>query len=191
MCSCCGLPALPGKTGLCSDCKNQPPFFKALRSWCIYQGPAREAIHRLKYSRDVGLGEVLARYLIRLTPTLPWQVDLVTCVPLSSKRLKQRGYNQASLLARPVALALRAPYRPDLLLRNRDTLSQVDLSAQERRQNVAGAFSPAEKFPKGASILVIDDVTTTGSTQNACAQALLEAGASAVYGLTLARAVLS
>jgi ComF family protein len=110
---------------------------------------------------------------------------------LSSKRLQQRGYNQASLLARPVALALPAPYRPGLLMRNRDTLSQVDLSAQERRKNVAGAFSQVGTKPRGASILVIDDVTTTGSTLNACAHALLDAGASAVYGLTLARAVLS
>jgi ComF family protein len=110
-------------------------------------------------------------------------------VPLSKERYQQRGYNQAGLLARPVALALNIPYQPKALERWRDTVSQVGLSADQRMDNVVGAFKASQGLVKDRSILVIDDVTTTGATINSCAQALLQAGASEVFALTLARAV--
>jgi competence protein ComFC len=187
VCHCCGIPLAGG--GLCIQCQDQPPAVTAIRSWAVYQGPVREAIHHLKYSRHIGMGEILARHQIDTLAALPWRMDLVTCVPLSTQRKKQRGYNQSSMLARPVALALKIPYRPGLLERTRETISQVGLSASQRRLNVAGAFQSEAGSLQGLSVLVIDDVTTTGSTLNACAQALKDAGAAAVYGLTVARAV--
>ncbi len=186
-CECCGEPL--EQPGLCEQCRRRPPAFKALRSWCAYRDPARQAIHRLKYRRDIGLAEALAAPLLGQVHALGWKIDVVTSVPLSPARLRQRGYNQASMLAYPVALSLGKPFRAGLLVRNRDTASQVGLSAAERERNVQGAFS-ARPVP-GQSILVIDDVITTGSTMNACAQALQAAGATAVYGLSYARAIIA
>jgi ComF family protein len=174
---------------ICQKCRNQPPAFKALRSYCAYQGPARKAIHRLKYQRDIGIAEALAVLLTNLVRDLAWPVDTITAVPLSPSRTKQRGYNQASLLAIPLALALQKPFDHRLLTRTRETDSQVGLSMIDRKQNVAGAFSASDKAA-GKVIWVIDDVITTGATMNACAQALMKAGAIAVYGLSFARALL-
>jgi competence protein ComFC len=165
------------------------PEFKALRSYCKYSGTARQAILRLKYSHDIGLGEILSRYLVQLLAELPWQIDVVTCVPISRRRLGERGYNQSAMLARPLALAFQRPFIPLLLRKTREAPSQVGMSAENRRKNVEGAFAASEKIAlKNHSILVVDDVATTSSTMNACARVLCEAGATAVYGLTFARA---
>jgi len=195
ICICCGEP-LSNSTPLsnpsggvrCSDCQAQTPEYEVIRSYGIFGGPLREALHRLKYQRDVGLGDALSKHLIELYNELCWDVDLVAPVPLSMKRARERGYNQSGLLARPLAYAIQKPYQPGAVRRNRETRSQVELNAYERRMNVQGAFIANRAKVNGKVILVIDDVMTTGSTISACAQALREAGASAVYGLTLARA---
>ena len=135
------------------------------------------------------MGETLARALVKMLDNVTWEIDLITPVPLGLARLAERGYNQSSLLARPVSLALDVPYRPQILSRARETRSQVGLTATERRLNVSGAFVAHPDWVKGRSILVVDDVTTSGSTLDACAEALFTAGARQVYGLTLARAV--
>jgi ComF family protein len=158
-----------------------------LRSLGLFEGGLRKAIHRLKYSRDLGLGEVLARSLIELLNDIGWEIDIIIPVPLSLDRLKERGYNQASLLALPMALRLGLPYRPKLLMKVKETKSQVGLSVEMRRQNVAGSFKANSHSVQGKSILLVDDVATSGATLDACAGALLEAGSSYVYGITLAR----
>lgn len=117
-----------------------------------------------------------------------WIIDLVIPVPLGVARQKERGYNQASLLALPLALKRRYRFVPKALSRTRETRSQVDLNREERKQNVSGAFTARAEIVKGKSVLVVDDVTTSGATLDACADALLEAGAKEVYGLTLAQA---
>ena len=167
------------------------PHFDALRAWAVYKGPVRQAIHRLKYKRNIGLGEVFGRRLMDCMLKLRWQVDAIIPVPLGIARLAQRGYNQASLLARPVAWGLGLDYLPQALQRVRETRSQVDLSVLERKRNVTGAFHARCDQVRGRRILVIDDVATSGATIDACAAALLEGGAVQVYGLTLARAVSS
>lgn len=185
VCPICGEPA----SGVCLKCSSHPPEYTALRSFGFFQGPLREAIHRLKYNSDIGLAEPLSNHLIELYNELKWAVDVVAPVPLGSKRIKTRGYNQSGLLGRPLAYAINKSYQPGVLMRTRETRSQVGLSAAERRQNMDGAFSARANRVSGKTILIVDDVTTTGSTMNACAQALRQAGASAVYGLTLARAL--
>lgn len=187
ICPKCGHPQTGGDT--CQNCASLSPVFSFLRSWAIYNGPLRDAIHRLKYQQDMALGEIFSRPMIQLLEVLEWRVNLVLPVPLSKERYQQRGYNQAGLLARPVALALNIPYQPKALERWRDTVSQVGLSADQRMDNVVGAFKASQGLVKDRSILVIDDVTTTGATINSCAQALLQAGAREVFALTLARAV--
>jgi ComF family protein len=121
---------------------------------------------------------------------LQWNVDVIAPVPLGLARLAQRGYNQSALVAKPLALALGVRYYPLALRRSRETHSQVGLSAVQRKENVKGAFEAKFNLVTGRSILVVDDVTTSGATLDACAAALFEAGARQVYGLTLARAVL-
>ena len=175
---------------ICLDCLAQRPAYTALRSWGVYGGPLRKAILRLKYGRDIGMGEVLSKHLIELYNGLQWSIDLVVPVPLGIARWKQRGYNQAGLLALPLAYAMGIPYQSAALRRTRETSSQVRLGAQERHKNVKDAFRASPRLVSGKRILVIDDVTTTGSTITACAQALTMAGASAVFGMTLARAIL-
>lgn len=156
----------------------------------MFKSPVREAVHRLKYKHDIGLGEALSRHLIELYDILNWPVDLILPMPLSSTRLQERGYNQASLLARPLALARNVPYKPHAVSRIRHTRPQVGLSARERLENVKDAFSARGDLVEGKTILVIDDVTTTSATIQACCTALLQAGARQVYAMTLARSVL-
>ena len=189
LCRFCGEPGHPNE--LCADCAAQPPAYAALRSFTEYKGPAREAVHALKYRKDVGLGEALARSMFSLLDRLDWPVDMVTPVPLGNARSRQRGYNQSTLLGLPLALYLGRQFVPECLVRKRETSSQVHLSAAERHQNVQDAFTADPALAAGKIVLVVDDVATTGATQNSCALALRTAGAKAVYGLTFARAVLN
>jgi ComF family protein len=116
-------------------------------------------------------------------------VDLVVPVPVSLSRRSERGYNQAALLARPIALFYGLDYRPKALMKLRETRSQVGLTVEERKANVDDAFFGEQRIVKGKNILVVDDVTTSGATLNACAHVLRNAGAEEVYCLTLARAL--
>jgi ComF family protein len=119
---------------------------------------------------------------------MSWQVDLVVPVPLGVARLRERGYNQASLIARPLALGCGLPYSSQVLMRTRETRSQVGLSVYERRENVRGAFVAQPERVARRSVLVVDDVATTSATLDACATALLTAGCSQVFGITVSRA---
>lgn len=111
-------------------------------------------------------------------------------VPLGKQRLRERGYNQAALLAQPLAHELQLTYNPHILIRVKETKSQVELSFEERQDNVKDAFRANHPEIKGKQILIVDDVATSGATMNACADALMRAGAEAVIGLALARPVL-
>jgi ComF family protein len=158
-----------------------------LRSWAIYGGNLRNALHRLKYKHDIALGDLFARALVECYLELGWQADLIAPVPLGLARLNERGYNQAALLARPLALALALPYRPNAVKRVRETHSQVNLSTQERLANVHDAFGAQRNLVAGRAVLMVDDIATTGATLNSCASALVAAGARNVYALTVAR----
>jgi len=186
ICSRCGEPTSTGVN--CQRCLRTPPLYEALRSLAVFDGPIRNALHRLKYEGDVALGEVLARPLICLLQELNWQVDMITPVPIGVARLAERGYNQAAKLAWPIALFFRTPYRSNALFKVRNTATQVGLTIEQRRQNVSGAFEADPQWVAGRRVLIVDDVTTTGATLDACTQALLSAGANQVFGLTLARA---
>lgn len=176
--------------GICDNCRRCLPAFSGMRSWGLFTGPLRQAMHRLKYERDLALGEVLALPLIQMAADLDLAVDVVTAVPIGIARRRERGYNQATMLALPIALGIGRPYRGKALTKIKEVRSQVGLSVIERRQNVSRVFRADPKIAAGKNILVVDDVTTSGATMDACAQALLSAGAHQVFGLTLARAVL-
>lgn len=173
----------------CAACRENPPQYTAMRSWATFTGPLRKAIHSLKYQQNMGLGTLLASHLSVMLDNLQWPVDVITAIPLSRQRIAERGYNQSYLLARPVAFTHGIPFIPRAVKRHRNTASQVGLNAAERKKNVDGAFSANPKFVNGKTVLLVDDVATTGATLSACTQALLSAGAENVYALTLARAV--
>lgn len=186
-CDHCGIPQR--KPGVCSRCSQNPPQYTAARSWALFAGPLRKAMHRLKYKRDIALGEILAQPLGRYFVELGWQVEAVVPVPMGKERLGARGYNQAAYLARPLALDCGLAYRPQWLRKARETATQVGLSMEQRKKNVAGAFVADDEAVSSRAILLVDDVTTSGATLDSCAHALCEAGASRVYCLTLARAL--
>jgi ComF family protein len=130
----------------------------------------------------------MANWLVGLYSQENWKVDLVVPVPLSRDRLRQRGYNQAGLIASALAKLLDLPYSDKALQRIRETKSQVGLNSTARMQNVQGAFQADGTIVKDETILVVDDLFTTGATLSACALSLLESGANEVYGLTVGRA---
>ena len=187
VCQVCGLPL--SHPGLCAACNLSHPPYEAMRSWVIFEGPIRLALHSLKYRRNIALGDTLAHYLAGYVQKLGWQADMLVPVPLGSQRMKERGYNQAGLLARPLSLILDWEYSPGVVHRIRETRSQVGLSAKDRRENLNGAFLADSARVSGKTVLLMDDIATTGSTLAACSDAFLKAGASTVYALTLARAL--
>jgi len=188
LCPVCGE---PGKSdAVCNDCLSYPPGFDALRAYAVFDGPVRNALHRLKYRDDISQGDVLSKFLFDLYSCLNWQIDLVTAIPLSKERLRSRGYNQAERIARPFAFRINKPFYANAVERIKNTNSQIDLSLFERRENVSGAFYANSMVVNLKSVIIIDDVSTTGSTISECARALKEAGAEKVYALTVARAPL-
>lgn len=187
ICNVCGIPL--ETAGLCADCQRVRPRFSALRSWSAFDAPVRNALHRLKYRRDMGLGDALAAHLSEYVSSLNWPINLVVPVPLGHKRLRERGYNQVGLIARPLALSMRITYAPYALSRVRETRTQVGLTKWERRDNVSGAFRAEGKHVKGRVVLLMDDVATTGSTLSSCAEAFYAAGARDVFAFTVSRAL--
>lgn len=187
ICQICGQKI--NSSRICSRCEDEPPDYTALRSWAAFVDPVRAAVHKLKYRRDIALGEALSRPLIKYLIQLNWDIDLVVPVPMSVAHIKERGYNQAVLLAKPIALRCGLEYKSKALLKVRETLKQVGLSLPERRKNLEGAFKVNGAFVAKKNILIVDDVVTSGSTMEACSDVLLAEGANKVYGLTLARVI--
>jgi competence protein ComFC len=186
VCNVCGR--AQESPGICRNCQHTPPGFTAMRSWAFFSGPLRNAMHRLKYKRDVALADTLAQPLIRLLASTDWEIDLVTAVPAGVARQAERGYNQAALLARPIALSHGLPLRLGALRKLRETRSQVGLSVQERMHNVEDAFCADVGIVHSKRVLLVDDVATSGATVSACARALSQSGAQQVFVLTLAHA---
>lgn len=190
LCRLCGKP-FPGTGGdhLCSICLQQPWHFSKARAVAVYQGPLISVIQNFKYrgqqaglSSFVRLKERLAHLASMAEP------DLIAPVPLHKRNLRQRGFNQALLLARAFFPDQRHKITTGLLERSRWTHSQAGLSGQLRRRNIKGAFrvQDPEKVA-GRTVLLVDDVFTTGATVNECARVLRGAGAIDVQVLTFCR----
>jgi ComF family protein len=173
----------------CGACRLNPPVFDQALSVGYFEGPLREAIHQFKYRPCRSLGRPLGEWMSEKVRVMA-DIDMVMPVPLHVKRLRQRGFNQALLLAHRMSATHRIPLSYDNLYRSRQTRPQVELTGEERVRNVAGAFAlrrPAEVVSR--KIVLIDDVFTTGATMNECAAVLKAAGAEQVIACTLARAV--
>lgn len=143
----------------------------------------------MKYRRNIGLGDALASQMAEFLRALQWDLDIMIPVPLGRKRFKERGYNQVALVAQPLAYHSEIAYSAHALWKARETRSQVGLNVTQRRENVQNAYQADPKVVKQKSVLIMDDVATTGSTLASCTEALLSAGAREVYALTIARAL--
>ncbi len=184
-CHRCGA-SLPQAQAPCIRCRVHPFQLDQNRAVAYHEGVLREAIHSFKYRRRAELAVPLAGLLQQHMQEWAPPVDVVTAVPLHPARQRQRGYNQAELLARALAVGISLPYVQGVH-RLRATADQVGLDARTRRENVRGAFGAEGDVFRGRRVLLVDDVCTTGATLDECAGALKAQGAREVYGLTVAR----
>ena len=172
---------------LCRYCADAPPRYASLRSTCVMDAGARQLVHELKYGGMAALAAPMAGLMVAALDVDG--VDLVVPVPLHESRERSRGFNQADALARRIAQRLALQYERRGARRTRATAPQVKTMSREARlENVAGAFSARPGAVEGQRVLLIDDVATTGATLDACASALLAAGATSVRCATFARA---
>ena len=183
-CRHCALP-LPAP-GLCGACLQRPPPLQLARAAFLYATPLDRLLPRYKFHGDLAAGRLLARLMADAFAGCERPQALVP-VPLHHGRLRQRGYDQALELARPLAAALDLPVRGDLLRRVRATAAQSELDAAARRRNLHGAFRAIERAPP-AHVALVDDVMTTGATLHAAATALRQAGVARVDAWVCARA---
>jgi ComF family protein len=198
-CACCGRI----DTVLCALCADDLvhsevillPSMPPIHSGAAcgkHAGKLRSAIHALKYESDLSAAQRLAlplgQRMAEVLAQLEWKIDIVVPVPLHTSRLRERGYNQSMLLGVHVAHQFDLPLVPDALTRLRSTASQVGRSGAERERALKDAFAAQPHLVNGQTLLLIDDVCTTGATLRECAQAALNAGAHQVTCLTLASA---
>lgn len=189
-CLLCAQPFMSsGANHLCGTCLKRPPSFSAVHSAGIYQGLLKEAVHKLKYRNQLTLARPLGQLLGKAIAAAgsDFVPDRILPVPLHPRRLKQRGYNQALELARPLVRQLGCPLDTTLLQRTRNTPRQQGLSATERRSNLRGAFALSSTAP-ALRILLVDDVMTTGETVRECCRTLLTGGAEEVQVAVVGRA---
>lgn len=157
-----------------------------VRAVCAYEGAAREAIHALKYKGFFAVAEPLAQLMAERFPKWSRDCDIVIPVPLHPERERERGYNQANLLARQLCHQRDVDHDEEALWRIRNTRPQVGLDRSQRRENVKGAFA-ADSRVRGRRVLLVDDVCTTGATLMAAGEALFSQGAASVHGFCFAR----
>ena len=188
ICPKCGRPQPSGI--LCPDCVSWSASIDGIRSPYKFDGVIREAVHQLKYGNLRALSPTLADFIYEYLTINPLPVDVIVPVPLHAKRLRERGYNQSGLLAGDLSKLTGLPAVENSLVRQRNTVPQAKTAnVNQRHKNITGAFLCRNDELKGKRVLLIDDVSTSGSTLDACAQAMKAAGATSVWGLTVAREI--
>ena len=186
----CDICGTPGVDGLCDACAISPPRYGKLRSIAFYQTTLQQAIHLFKFEKK----RVLAQHLIQLinarmpTDCSMADYDFVLPIPIHKKRLRERGFNQATLLANGIVEAEGVPVLTDMLVRKRHTVAQSSLDREARQQNIIGAFGVCNpEVIRGKRLLIIDDVFTTGATIREVVSELWTADPAEIDVLTLAR----
>ena len=188
-CERCGTP-LSVHLQTCTQCQNNPlHYIDGIRSAAYFENnPIRAAIHTLKYRNHKAIAAILGEILADACRRFDLTAQVIVPVPLHSTRYRERGYNQCELVAVQLAKILNLPVDTHTLQRVRKTKSQMQLRAEERHQNMNDAFACRSNELSGQTVLIIDDVCTTGSTLDACAKALKQSGVAFVWGATLAKA---
>jgi len=188
LCPNCGKPQASGI--VCPDCRQRRTEIEGIRSPFRFDGVIRKAIHELKYRNLKAISPRLAELLADYLRANPLPGEALVCVPLHPRRLRERGYNQSSLLAKELSRRIDLPVIEDCLIRVKQAQPQVKaVDVVERRSNVADAFVCQNEKVSGKKIILIDDVCTSGATLESCAAALKNKGATSVWGLTLAREI--
>ena len=188
LCPKCGRPQASGI--LCPSCWQLQTEIDGIRSPYRFDEVIRKAIHQLKYHNLKAISFCLAELLADYLQSNPLPGEAIVPVPLHPRRLRERGYNQSSLLARELGKLTNLPVIEDCLIRVKEAQPQVKASnVEERRKNVSHAFICQNEKVSGKQIILIDDVCTSGATLESCASALKSKGASSVWGLTLAREI--
>lgn len=191
ICDKCGK-YIESESGLCSDCKERLPSFEICRAAGPYSDPYRIAIKVLKFIGRKNLAYRMGCMMAKVVKEEKrfWPIDLVVPVPASQGSLKQRGFSQTELLARQLAKKLKLKVGLNLLVRVKETPAQRELTREEREKNLLSAFDIKDrKKIQDKSILLVDDVYTTGSTIRECTRILLEAGAARVSVITWATGI--
>lgn len=179
----CATPLVSDYSIKCGECTSKEPPFSKVLSYGLYSGALAEAINLFKFSGLKRLAKPLGRLLIGMD--IP-ECDGIVPVPLSTKGLRERGFNQTLLISKVLSRELRIPVYMDMLLKGKDTPPQIGLSAKERVKNLKNAFEVHGKI-NNLKLLLLDDVMTTGATVRECSKKLVKAGAKDVIVITLAR----
>lgn len=185
VCNYCG--GFTSKKGKCPNCANKRLPYAGFRAFAYYDGVVRKAIHHLKYQNDLTIGRYLAGWLQLVYQRTDWEVDLIVPIPIGEQKRVERGYNQAERLAKPLSEMLEIPFTSEALIRINEISSQVGLNHDQRQENVRQAFVAKAQSVKQKSVLLLDDVFTSGATMEAAATELMQAGASKVFCLTVAK----
>ena len=175
---------------MCPDCRQRQTRIDGIRSPFRFDETIRKAVHELKYRNLKAIAPFLSTLLADYVQLNPLPGDALLYVPLHPRRLRERGYNQSSLLARELGSHIDLPVIEDCLVRVNQAQPQVRaVNVEQRRRNVAGAFACQDERVRGKQIILVDDVCTSGATLESCAAALKDRGATSVWGLTLAREI--
>ena len=191
-CSICGRPLdaiVPGMA-VCAKCLKSPPYFRQAEAVLKYNAVSKKLILAFKHSDHIELNELFAKWISQNSSEIIKRNDVLIPVPLHRRRLIKRKYNQSALLAQKLAKKYGKIYDPLTLIRTKSTRSQGHLSPKKREKNVLGAFQvKRSQMVQGKSVLLIDDVFTTGATVNECSKILIKSGAKSVDVLTLIKVV--
>jgi competence protein ComFC len=188
----CHKCAMPCESYICSDCRKRVYAFDSACSAGVYEGVLSKAIQALKFNFHIGMAEPLAKLMIRCFPynQFSGKVDMLIPIPIHRSRMVDRGFNQSAELSKLMCERIALPVELRVLYKVKNTRHQANLPQDKRISNLEGAF--AVRNPEmilGKSVLLVDDVFTTGSTLNEAAKVLKEAGAKAVHAYTLARTI--
>jgi ComF family protein len=185
VCRLCGRPLLPDSS--CPGCIGESSPIDGIRAPFLFDGLVRHAIHELKYNNLRAIVPTLTAYLHEYLIESPLPGNVLVPVPIHPKRLRERGYNQSALLTHELHRLSGLPMVEGCLVRTRYITPQARAaSAAERLKNISGAFTCADTRLMGKEVILVDDVSTSGATMNACAAALKSAGVLKVWGLSLA-----
>ncbi|MBR2141088.1 MAG: ComF family protein [Rickettsiales bacterium] len=194
-CFLCGRPLdINSQMGLiCADCINKKYYFDRVFSVFVYNRVIAKAIFRFKFNRKTFLSKFFAKFLNNKLKECNEKIDFIVPIPMNVMKLRNRGYNQAVLLAKDLSKMVKIPCIYDLIIKTKNTKAQSSLSHKERKFNLKLAFKLNEKYKdivKNKNILIVDDVFTTGSTANECSKILKKSGAvGRIFVLTIAKTV--
>ena len=190
ICLHCGEP-ITGSGNYCLHCKGKKFICDKIISPFTYSGTIKKLIIGLKYNNKKYYAQCLANYMATSFKKEYLPCDIITCVPICSKRLKERGYNQAELLGEHFAKNINKEFNPNILQRVKETPTQTKLTYTQRCKNMKNAFKVIDKnIINNKVVIIVDDVYTTGATITECAKKLKDAGALTIYGVTVAHTIL-